>query len=102
MLFLTWESILSSGPPSAESPPSSTRPEAEEANTSIMNAEAAAKFGGGGSILFEKLHRFPLFPPAFTSQSHSIKGQSFLHFFPLPPPLQDVIAGEGESVPPER
>ncbi len=62
MLLLTWESILSSGPPSSSgesSPPSSARPEAEEANISIMNAEAAAKFGDEGSIL-KNLH-----PPRF-------------------------------------
>ncbi len=96
ILFLTWESILSSWPPtSAESPPFSARPEAEEANTSIMNAEAAAKFGGGGSIL--KTCTLP----AFTTQSHSIKGQSFLHFFPLSPPLSGRNR-RGWSVPPAR
>ncbi len=83
MLLLTWESILSSGPPppSAESPPSSARPEAEEANIS-MNAEAAAKFGGGGSILFENLHRFPLPPRFHLAIPLGQKGQSFFALFP--------------------
>ncbi len=97
MLLLTWESILSSAPPSSgELPTSSARPEAEEANISIMKAEAAAKFGDEGSIL-KNLH-----PPRFhLTIPLDQKGQSFLHFFLLSPPLSGRNR-RGWSVPPER